>query len=206
MTIIVQVPTGNVTGQPTTLTLKDKIAKWLNRTDLGAQIPDFINMAESEISADKRLRSTFQVDTETGYITGGVVPFPTDLLEFQALYFNDEPLIQVSNHEFWRTRRRDVFTRLGEMCHIAGKPDGSYELVYVKRLPGLVMDSDSNWMLREHFDIYLYKCCEIGSIWLRDPEGAQGYRAKFEEAANKIGNSISWHKWGGASLAVEGYS
>ena len=40
--------------------LTASVANWLNRTDLTAIIPDFVAMAESDISRDLRLRKQIE--------------------------------------------------------------------------------------------------------------------------------------------------
>ena len=41
--------------------LTASVANWLNRTDLTAIIPDFVAMAESDISRDLRLRKADRI-------------------------------------------------------------------------------------------------------------------------------------------------
>ena len=92
---------------------------------------------------------------------------------------------------------------LGEVAHVTGHPAGTFQVTYVQRLPQLVFGSDSNWLLREHFDMYLWKSCEMGSIWLRDVDGAQGYSVKYEAAAQRLLQASNYHSWGGAPLSVQ---
>ena len=76
-------------------------------------------------------------------------------------------------------------------------------LDFLQRLPQLVFQSDSNWLLREHYDVYLWKCCEQGSVWMRDAEAAQGYNQKYELAVQNLLTANNYRAWGGAPLAVQ---
>lgn len=202
MTIVVSDPSGVVISQPTMARLAGSIARWLNRTDLADAIPDFVTTAESEIETDSRLRATFQVTTGTGAMIAGIIALPTDMLELRALSVNGVHVRELTPQDFARSLRIDVFKRSGETIEVIGKPDGNWELEYLAKLPALVFDTDSNWLLREHFDVYLWKCCEIGSIYLRDPDGASGYQTKYEQAASRIQGDVMEHRWGGASREV----
>lgn len=75
--------------------LKSSVANWLNRTDLTAEIPDFIKLAESRIAHEVRLT----VNEKTASLTSnaqGAVAIPADLLELIDVFYNDKPIDRVS--------------------------------------------------------------------------------------------------------------
>lgn len=182
--------------------LSASVARWLNRTDLTAVIPDFVRMAEAEFSRDTRLRSSFQVVDTSGYTPAGEIPLPVDMLELRELSAGGTVLRELP-YEDWRQRSDGPhFARLGEVAHITGKPATAYGLKYLQKLPALVFQSDSNWLLREHYDVYLWKCCEMGSAWMRDPEAVASYSAKYEGAVQQLLSAHNAHRWAGASVAV----
>lgn len=201
-TIIVPGGTGGSSGS-TLLSLSKDIAAWLNRTDLNERIPNFIQLAEAEFSREPRLRSTFQVMQVESQVPAGEIQLPGDLLELQELVFNDQ-VVKELPYDDWRCKNDPrYFARVGEVIHLTGKPAGSYRLRYLQRLPGLKFDADSNWLLSDGPDVYLWKCCELGSVWLRDPEAAVGYRGMYATAVDQMLTAINLHKWGGASIAVQ---
>jgi hypothetical protein len=55
-------------------------------------------------------------------------------------------------------------------------------------------------VLREHYDVYLWKCCEMGSAWMRDPEAVASYSAKYEGVQQLL--SATTRTAGPASVAV----
>lgn len=182
--------------------LSASIARWLNRTDLAAVIPDFVRMAESEFSRDTRLRSSFQVVDTSGYAPAGEIPLPVDMLELRELSAAGKALRELPYEDWRQLSDGPYFARVGEVVHITGKPATAYGLKYLQKLPALVFQSDSNWLLREHYDVYLWKCCEMGSAWMRDPEAVASYSAKYESAVQQLLAANNAHKWAGASLAV----
>jgi hypothetical protein len=181
--------------------LKD-VAEWLNRTDLAERIPSFVKMAESEFSRDQRLRSAFLTSEASGYTSHGEFALPDDLLELKELRFNGCILQEITFEEGRRASGGHYFHRRGGVAVVAGQSPGQWSLVYTQKLPALMFDSDSNWLLRDGYDLYLWKCCEVGSGFLRDPEGAQGYKTKYEQSASEMVAAINSQEFGGASLSV----
>ena len=202
MTIVVPIG-GSGASQATLASLKTSIAGWLNRTDLDFIIPDFVTMAEAEFSRDVSLRGSFQMAVDTGYAPTGEIRLPDDMLELRELQFQDQPLDETPYGDPRMNSHGPFFERVGNVAQVAGRPEGTYRLTYVQKLPALEFDSDSNWLLTAHFDVYLWKCCEIGSVWLRDAEAAQGYSTKYQTAAAQLLRAHNYHGWGGAPLAVQ---
>ena len=206
MTSPVVVPVANTVGSAAAANfaaLSRSIGRWLNRTDLAEVIPDFVRMAESEFARDPRIRSSFQTVVVDGYTPDGEISLPYDLLELQELrvagaVHNPLP------HADWRNRVTGAyFTRIGNVVHITGKPAAAYRLTYLQKLPQLAFPSDSNWLLREHYDVYLWKCCEQGSVWMRDVEATQGYNQKYEMAVQSLLTANNYHAWGGGPVEVQ---
>ena len=206
MTSPVVVPVANTVGAATAANftaLSQSIGRWLNRTDLADVIPDFVRMAEAEFARDVRLRSSFQVSEEDGYTPNGEIALPSDMLELQELRVGGQVLAELPMAD-WRERiGGPYFARVGNVAHVTGKPAAAYQLRCLLRLPQLAFPSDSNWLLREHYDVYLWKCCEQGSVWMRDAEAAQGYNQKYELAVQNLLTANNYHAWGGAPLAVQ---
>ena len=206
MTSPVVVPVANTVGAATAANfaaLSLSIGRWLNRTDLADVIPDFVRMAEAEFARDPRIRASFQTVVVDGYTTDGEIALPSDLLELQELRVGGSVLTQLP-HADWRDRvSGPYFTRVGNVAHITGKHASEYRLTYMQKLPQLAFPSDSNWLLREHYDVYLWKCCEQGSVWMRDVEATQGYNQKYEMAVNSLLTANNYHAWGGAPVQVQ---
>jgi hypothetical protein len=203
MTIVVPGGAAGAASGATLESLAASVAKWLNRTDLDLVLVDFVRLAEAEFARDPRIRSSFQTVVVDGYTTDGEIALPADMLELQELRVGGSVLTQLP-HADWRDRvSGPYFTRIGNVSHLTGKPASEYRLTYMQKLPQLAFPSDSNWLLREHYDVYLWKCCEQGSVWMRDVEATQGYNQKYEMAVNSLLTANNYHAWGGAPVQVQ---
>ena len=183
--------------------LRRSVATWLNRTDLDPVIPDFVRMAEAEFARDPRIKTAMQTFRIAGTVANGQIVLPDDLQELQELRINSVPFQQITLEDFRLKQCGPYFTRIGQVAQILGSPTGvPYEILYTQRYAPLVFNEDSNWLLRNNYDVYLWKCCEQGAVWLRDPEGVTGYRAKYEAAVQEMLSANNRYNWGGTPLAV----
>lgn len=183
--------------------LRKSVATWLNRTDLDAVIPDFVRMAEAEFARDPRIKTAMQTTRYADTVLNGQVILPDDMQELKELRVNSAPFYQLTLEDFRAKLTGPYFTRIGQVAQILGSPTGvPYEILYTQRYAPLVFNEDSNWLLRNNYDVYLWKCCEQGAVWLRDPEGVTGYRAKYEAAVQEMLSANNRYNWGGTPLAV----
>lgn len=183
--------------------LRKSVATWLNRTDLDAVIPDFVRMAEAEFARDPRIKTAMQTTRYADTVLNGQIILPDDMQELKELRINSAPFYQLTLEDFRSKQCGPYFTRIGQVAQILGNPTGvPYEILYTQRYAPLVFNEDSNWLLRNNYDVYLWKCCEQGAVWLRDPEGVTGYRAKYEAAVQEMLSANNRYNWGGTPLAV----
>lgn len=75
--------------------LKSSVANWLNRTDLTAEITDFIKLAETRIAHEVRL-PTIEKTASMTLNAQGAVAIPADFLELIDVFYNDKPLDRIS--------------------------------------------------------------------------------------------------------------
>ena len=130
--------------------LKSAVARWMNRTDLDTQIPDFITIAESRIALSVRSWQMVQRVTLTQTAGEYGVPIPDDWLEWDRIWLDgeDEPLAYADI---------DYFSSLligGDMAHsgkytmdggllvtigtiATGQPDQVVQASYYARIPSL---------------------------------------------------------------------
>lgn len=184
------------------LALKADIALWLARSDLGAAIPSFVRTAEAEFRRDSRLIAMQSSITTTGTTEGGGIPVPQDLLQLTELRINGRPLEKLPFQDGSRAAEGDFFYQSGGEYKLVGQPRGVWSMVYDQATKPLIEDGDTNWLLEAAFDVYLWKCCEIGSIYLQDSTAATGYNAKYSMAVDQIVGARNNQDWGGAPVEV----
>lgn len=186
------------------LGLRQSIAKWLNRTDLDAHIPDFVRLAEQEHRRDVRAQAMEQV--EVGTLQDGAINYPLYFLEARQLVVNGHEYQYSSLSAFRRLQSngicRRLFAHVGETIEVLGGGDGRYVLDYWGAFTPLLDDTDTNWLLSNAYDLYLWKACEKGAIWLRDADGATAYRQLYDDALAKLNHAEYIKRYSGSSMTM----
>ena len=153
--------------------LKSAVADWLERSDLGNRIPDFITNAEASFN-----RTLHHPGMETRAYTTIVstsdepefVSLPTDFQSMRRLSLPDvsgsailefRSEVQLNNYKAGigdASGQPKYFTVFGTELELAPVPDSDYtlEMVYRGKLTALSTSNTSNWLLALAPDVYLY--------------------------------------------------
>lgn len=162
-------------------TLKTKIGEYLARTDLDAQIPDFIRLAEERLRRDLRIRQMLKVATATTTSDDSTVSLPSDFLAMKDLHIDANPVrvlqFQNTSNFFRNARSKDkgvptMYTLLGSEFQFAPIPDTAYTLrmVYYHK-PDFLSDSNaSNLFLANCPDLLLYGALAEAEPYLMNDE------------------------------------
>jgi hypothetical protein len=74
---------------------------------------------------------------------------------------------------------------------LAPEPDASnpetLNLLYVTRWPALTADPDTNWLMQNYYDTYLWQTLKQATIFSQDLELAEFYGGKYSEAKHFTG-------------------
>ena len=147
--------------------LKTAAANWLDRTDLEDRIPEFVTMAEAQFNREIRQPQMITRD-DSFTIDGQYEAMPTDALEIQRIVLDQTPMITlqyITPNEISEKRsgltgtgRPIYYSIVGENMEFVRTPDSAYtaSIMYYKRITALSADGDTNWLLTNHPDIYLY--------------------------------------------------
>ena len=177
--------------------LKASIADWLNRTDLTAEIPDFISLAEAQI--ERQLRTRQMLSRTTLTIDSEFESTPADLLEVRALKLTGTnpitPLTFMTMDSLDEQSTIDLgsgkpkfFTVVGSEFRFVPTPDASYaaEIVYFARLNKLSVSVATNFLLTSSPDIYLYGSLLQAAPYLQDDARIQVWAALYERALSDL--------------------
>lgn len=159
--------------------LKAAIANWLNRTDLTAEIPDFIELAENRILHEIRTPTNektilLSVNSE-GYAT-----LPSDFLEAKDVFWNYNPLKRVSLTEIHSYQdqagvptcfARETY-RLKFFPTSGTTSANEARMIYYYDVGRLASDTQTNAMLTMAPEVYLYASLVEASNFL----GSDGSR------------------------------
>lgn len=189
------------------LTLQSGIADFLNRDDLTAVIPTFIDMAEGQINRDVRhwkMETTAQLS-----VSGDFALLPSDWLETKnAQYYPDinnftkfHPLEYLSQNAL-DERKMNSENMIGEPQYYTFSVNagaGQYILfpqpkaraddkVVLSYLQKLNLDS-TNWLLTDYPDVYLYGSLIHAAIYLKDDERLSLFTQMYNAAVQRVNAS-----------------
>jgi hypothetical protein len=190
------------------------VANWAHRSDLTALMLDFVTMAEARISRDLRLRK--QITSTTLTTTGGVrsVALPADWLEFENLSLSaggtSRALVYVPvehidvKYDSAFTGMPAVYTIEGENILLAPTPDAAYNIgcMYFARFPS-VITADSNWLLTNHPNIYLFSTLAEVFHYIQNPDQIQIFTARYNEGLQQLQDQDDRATHSGSSLRVK---
>lgn len=140
--------------------LASAIAAWLNRSDLTAQIPSFIALAEAEFNRKLRV-----MDMETRATAAAVdtpITLPDDCLGIKEVSLDGLKLNYLADilaedqNASGPTRSYSV---LDDAIYLYPAPSsGEVAITYYRQIPALTETNSSNWLLTRAPDLYLFAC------------------------------------------------
>ena len=184
-------------------TLKSALSTWLHRSDLTAQIPDFIALAEARLSADLDARPMEAQATLTATAGSSTVALPSDMLEMRRLMVNGNPSETLTyatpdaiaeDYPVALSSRPAVFAVIGQNLQLAPVPDADYtlELTYRKRIPALSDTAPTNWLLTNWPNAYLYGALCAAQPYLVNDQRLATFESLYQQAVAGI-NGIDWY-------------
>lgn len=171
-------------------TLKADIAGWLLRDDLTAAIPSFIRLAEAAIRRDLRIRHMLRTYTMT--LTAQSMALPADFLEMERITLDSDtewlleyqpPSVLYSSAAYRDTGTPAYYTIEGDYLITAPPPTDSPDalLSYYRPYDALTDNADTNWLLTNAYDVYLYGSLAHASPYIKEDERVglwvQGYNS-----------------------------
>ena len=195
--------------------LKTSVDAWLARDDVavtGSDFPQILQIAESDIARD--FRFAIQEATTTLNFTGRSVDLPDDFLEARNPFIDDnvrkieyKTPQAIREAASWQSGRQGAFYTLEGnnaspllssatfQMTITGPGSASspvdIDINYWARFPALVNDPDTNWILVNHFDIYLYATLRAACEYIQEDVLEDRYASKYAnvvERQNRLEN------------------
>lgn len=195
-------------------TLKTAIANSLARTDLDAQIPNFIMLAEARLSRELETRE--QEKRATATLTAGdeFTALPTDLRETREVKLNTTPntvleyMSPVALDKAYPSGgngKPAAFSIVGSEMKLRPIPDSGYtaEIIYVGSLTALSDTNTVNTMLIRHPDAYLTGSLVEAYLYLMDDQRAQLYDQKFSRIIEEIRKDEQRANYGTGTLQIQ---
>lgn len=194
--------------------LQTAVANFLARTDLTAQIPDFIKLAESRMSRELETRS--QEKRVRATLTSGneYISLPVDLREVREVKLNTAPLTVLQykspsqlDSDFSTTGlgKPIAYSVVGDELKLRPVPDTGYvaEIIYIGDITPLSATTATNNILTRHPDAYLSGSLVEAYTYLMDEQRAQVYDQKFSRCIEEIRKDEQRAHYGTGTLQIQ---
>ena len=176
--------------------LQTATANWLDRTDLTARIPEFIELAEANFN--RVIRQPDMVAKDDSFsLASRYNTLPTDTLEIVRIVVDLTPVIvleyltpeEISERRvsMSATGKPYYFTVIGgssNQLEVVPSPDSTYtsSIVYYTRIAALSDSATSNWLLAAHPDIYLFGTLVEAEPYLKNDERMPMWTNRLDKA------------------------
>ncbi len=194
--------------------LKVAIADWLIRTDLTSVIPTFVDNFESAARRDPRVKFLTSVALS---VTSVEMNLPVDYRGVESLW-HDGPTFfgeieTVGAGQLGRLGGGSGAT--GVVCYAALNPDAriirfapppsatyALKLWYWATIERLSDNLQSNWLLDEHPDIYLYGSLIESAPYLQQDVRVNLWRAEYERRLSELHAKTQEGQWSGSLVRM----
>jgi hypothetical protein len=177
--------------------LKTEIANYLGRSDLTAQIPTFIRLAEDRVARDLRIRHMLKVAQATMTADDNTVALPSDFLAMKDIHIQSNPIrtLQFQNSSnFFRNARVSekgaptMYTLLASEFQFAPTPDSNYtlKLIYYYKPDYLSDTNSSNAFLANCPDLLLYGSLAEAEPYLMNDERTQTWASLYDRGVASL--------------------
>lgn len=197
---------------------------WLARDDLSAAGLQDILLSVAQATIDRRVRLRAQEASLDITATARATPLPDDFISMRAVVLNTTLARsldyltpeRIRESPIWFNQGfRDAGDDIGASAYtIEGNdlilaPEPTTEgvpitIVYYRRFASLVDASDTNELLTNNFDVYLYAYLHAAADYLQEPELAADYERRFEKAVAEITRHERWGRFTGSALISTG--
>jgi hypothetical protein len=194
--------------------LQSTIASYLARTDLTAQIPDFIQLAETRLRRELRLRQMLKVVTTVTTANDGTVELPSDFLQMRDLHINTNPiqvLEYLSPSNFYRNTWSvsnglpQQYTILAQEFQFSPKPATDYtlQMMYYAAPPYLSNSNLSNVFLANCPDLLLYGALGEAEPYLMNDARLSTWAAMYDRGLQALTVSDDQGEYSGSPIAIK---
>jgi hypothetical protein len=191
--------------------LRAEIAEWLQRSDLSARIPVFIEMATARFNDE--LRAPEMETLVTTHANTEYTGLPVDFLQIRSIETNGDRMEYLAPEEFQAyvaktsTPAVPVYTIADMSLRIYPAPSASSTLtlkvLYYARIPEMVSASDTNWLLDVHPNVYLFGSLVEAAGFLHDDERMARWDARLQQALSLINRRGRQMAQGAASMTIK---
>jgi hypothetical protein len=184
------------------------VEAWLARSDLTAQVPDFVTLAEAKLNRTLRTRQMEQRSTATA---AEYVALPTNFWELRNIKTTGTPVYTLEQRAPFEmdalddgtSGRPSRYCLLANQIRLAPVPDSAYtlEIDYWEALPPLASNA-TNWLLDLAPDVYLYGAMLEAAAFMQDDARVPLWMDAYTRTINQLHTADRRARWSGSPLAV----
>lgn len=182
-------------------TLKSDVASFLHKSNLTDVIPTFVRLAEARIRTDIRVPAMQSMTDVT--VSAQSVSLPANFLDPIRLYLDvpyqrelayRPPNVFYTSQENERAGNPTIYTIEGQSLKFAPTPTDSptAKLLYWAAWDVLSADSDTNWLMTNHYPVYLYAALAEGSAFLEDDQQAGKWGNLYSTSVQSVNRRSKW--------------
>ena len=171
----------------------------LNRSDISdIEVRSAIQRLEARLNRILRVPAMETVATAT--LVSGVAALPTDFLVLRALYDAAkhriaavDPLAMIET----QTGGTKVHAIVGGSIRVAPPADEVVTAIYYAKIPPLNISAPSNWLLKDHADIYFYGTLVALEARIGNDERIGLWKAALDESVGELIDFGNRQRFGG---------
>jgi len=196
--------------------LVKSIVAWSHRKDIGDLIPDFIALAETEMYNNEgwQLETRDMEFVSTASISGRYLELPPNFEKSRSIQLETgSGLVDVKFQAPEQLLRQSTtgqprfFSVIGNEIEFDRVPDSSYtiQIQYYKKPDPLTLTNQTNSVITNHPNIYLFGALHQVFVYLEDPEQMTKYFAKMQSVIRGANKAAKKARYGAAPyMRVEG--
>jgi hypothetical protein len=201
--------------------LQTTIEDFLNRDDLTAVVPTFIQLAEAQMNREIRHWQMIKRSTGQNNPADQYAQVPADWLETIRLHATDptfttleNPITMISRDQMLdlRMKNNDNSTKTTYHYTLA---DGqfnfyptptatlNFELMYYSKIPSLSAVTATNWLLTDHPDAYLYGSLIHSAPYLAEDARVAVWAQMYSAAVSNVNRASEEAQYSGSGMKLK---
>ena len=196
--------------------LQTTIADFLNRDDLTAVIPTFIQLAEADMNRQVRHWKMEQRSTGTQDAGDQYMQIPSDWLETIRLHLTGSgtsalTLTSRAAMADIRAKNEDIstvkpyyYTHADGQFELYPTPTEAtdFELLYYQKIPDLATNS-TNWLLTDAPDVYLYGALLHSAPYLAEDARVAVWAQMYSAAVSNVNRAAEQARYSGSGMTLK---
>ena len=194
-------------------TLQTAVANWLDRSDLTDRVPEFIALAEATFNRVLRLRAMETTVADTTPSGSKEDALPTGYLQMREIHLTTSPVVSlayITPEIMYRIRagstsgKPNSYTIVGDNILFGPTPDGAYDysMTYYKSFDALADDTQTNWLVLNAPDLYLYGTLLQAEPFLMNDERVPLWERGVRQVINDLQNQDDKDRHSGSEMRV----